>query len=173
MGGGTTGATLPDGTSYRIINPNPPGGAQNTRISRGGQIASSQGRGGAFFDPVQAQIEASLGDPYVFGASSADKTDCSGLVCRYAEKLGAPFDSRYTTKEIFENRMGWNPVRSISEAQRGDVIVYREGGKGHAAILLGDGKILEASSSRKGVIADRTWQSVFGKKQYRIYRPLS
>lgn len=46
-GAGTASTTtLTDGTSYRIINPNPPGGAQNTRISRGGQIASSQGRGG-------------------------------------------------------------------------------------------------------------------------------
>lgn len=46
-GAGTASTTtLTDGTSYRIINPNPPGGAENTRMSRGGQIASSQGRGG-------------------------------------------------------------------------------------------------------------------------------
>ncbi len=92
-----------------------------------------------------------VGYPYVSGGSSlATGTDCSGFTCFIYKDFGYSLDR--TPQGQFNNA-----GRSIdySEIKPGDIICYSSnGGKSctHVALYIGDGQIVHAANSRKGVI---------------------
>lgn len=83
-----------------------------------------------------------LGNPYVHaGRSLITGTDCSGFTSLVYKHFGVNI-SPGVAYQRYEGRSV-----SASEMQPGDVIIY----PGHAALYLGSGKIIHASSSATGI----------------------
>lgn len=120
-----------------------------------------------FADTIATQYK---GKPYIWGGVTEKGVDCSGLVMQYANMMGLKFPYRFTTAELYKNEMGWVAVNK-NQLAKGDIIVYRAGGKGHTGIYMGSGKVLDASSANKKVV-ERSFASAFGnKRNLRFYRP--
>lgn len=89
-----------------------------------------------------------LGNRYVYGGTSlTNGTDCSGYTMRIYEKFG--FKLPRTSRE--QAKVG----TIIKEAQLkpGDLVFYARGGSVyHVAMYAGNGKIVHAANSRKGII---------------------
>ena len=92
-----------------------------------------------------------VGDKYVSGGTSlATGTDCSGFTCFVYADFG------YSISRTPEGQYS-GAGRSIdsSELQPGDIVCYSSnGGKSctHVAMYIGDGQVVHAANSRKGVI---------------------
>lgn len=92
-----------------------------------------------------------VGNKYVHGGTSlAEGTDCSGFTCFVYADFG------YSISRTPGGQYS-SAGRSISEAeiQPGDIICYSSnGGESctHVALYIGDGQIVHAANSRKGVI---------------------
>lgn len=90
-----------------------------------------------------------LGNRYVHGGSSlVTGTDCSGFTSLIYKEFGYSL-SRTPSGQLSSNG------RSIdySQIQPGDIICYGKGGKcTHVALYTGNGQIIHAANSRKGVV---------------------
>lgn len=90
-----------------------------------------------------------LGNRYVHGGSSlVTGTDCSGFTSLIYKEFGYSL-SRTPSGQLSSNG------RSIdySQIQPGDIICYGKGGKcTHVALYMGNGQIIHAANSRKGVV---------------------
>ena len=92
-----------------------------------------------------------VGGKYVSGGTSlATGTDCSGFTCFVYADFG------YSISRTPEGQYsGAGRAIDYSEIQPGDIICYSSnGGKSctHVAMYIGDGQIVHAANSRKGVI---------------------
>ncbi len=105
-----------------------------------------------------------VGDKYVSGGTSlATGTDCSGFTCfvyaDYGYSISRTPGGQYT-----------GDGRSIdySEIQPGDIVCYSSnGGKSctHVAMYIGDGQVVHAANSRKGVITSKVeYEPIIGIK---------
>lgn len=97
-------------------------------------------------DVTGAQIveyaERFVGNPYKWGGNSLTKgADCSGFVHLIYEHFGIS-----TPRYSQSFKASGQPV-SYNNIQPGDVVVY----DGHVAIYKGDGKIVEAQSTKAGI----------------------
>lgn len=95
-----------------------------------------------------------VGNRYVHGGSSlASGTDCSGFTCFIYADFG------YSISRTPGGQLS-SAGRSIdySQIQPGDIICYSSNGGAsctHVALYIGDGQIVHAANSRKGVIVGR------------------
>ncbi len=109
---------------------------------------------------VEAFISAALdqlGKTYVLGGKGPDVFDCSGLVY-YALKAsgnGIPYMTSYGWADAGQ----YTKIESMNSLKRGDVVCET----GHVGIYLGDGKIVNASSSNGKVIIS---ESVFSSSYW-------
>lgn len=106
-----------------------------------------------------------LGKPYIWGASGPNSFDCSGLVT-YALREAGTSTGRLNAAGFSQNS-SWEKI-SFDNLQRGDLIFYYNNGKtrvGHVGIVIGDGMMIDASSSNGKVVKrsyqDAYWQSHF------------
>ena len=115
-------------------------------------------------DSLVAYALQFVGNPYVNGGNSlTNGTDCSGftklIYAEYGYSLGRTPSSQLSSAG-----------RSIdySEIQKGDVICYSSnGGKSctHVAIYIGDGMIVHAANSRKGICTQKAlYSTIMGVK---------
>jgi cell wall-associated NlpC family hydrolase len=88
---------------------------------------------------VQAAL-SQLGKKYVWGGKGPNVFDCSGFVY-YALKISGN-GINYMTSAGWHNS-GYTKIEKMEDLQRGDIIDY----KGHVGIYLGDGTMVDASSS--------------------------
>lgn len=105
-----------------------------------------------------------VGNKYVNGGSSlAGGTDCSGFTCFIYADFG------YSISRIPQGQYT-DAGRTIdySEIQPGDIICYSSNGGAkctHVALYIGDGKIVHAANSRKGVITSNAdYEPIIGIK---------
>lgn len=105
-----------------------------------------------------------VGDKYVSGGTSlATGTDCSGFTCFVYADFG------YSISRTPEGQYSGDG-RSIdySQIQPGDIICYSSnGGKSctHVAMYIGDGQVVHAANSRKGVITSKAeYEPIIGIK---------
>lgn len=103
-----------------------------------------------------------LGNKYVHGGQSlASGTDCSGFTSLIYKEFG------YSLSRTPAGQLS-NAGRSIdySEAQPGDIICYGSKGKcTHVAMYIGNGQIIHAANSRKGVIIGKAdYDTILGVK---------
>lgn len=105
-----------------------------------------------------------VGDKYVSGGTSlATGTDCSGFTCFVYADFG------YSISRTPEGQYSGDG-RSIdySQIQPGDIICYSSnGGKSctHVAMYIGDGQVVHAANSRKGVITSTAeYEPIIGIK---------
>ena len=85
-----------------------------------------------------------IGNPYVWGGTSlTNGADCSGFVMKVYEEFGVtlPHSSAADRKQGYA-------VDGLENAQPGDLICY----SGHVALYIGDGQIVHAANSKKGII---------------------
>ncbi len=91
-----------------------------------------------------------LGNRYVHGGQSlASGTDCSGFTCYVYQAFGYPLSrtpqGQYTSA---------GQSIDMTQIQPGDVICYSSNGSSctHVGLYIGNGQIIHAANSRKGVI---------------------
>ena len=93
-----------------------------------------------------------VGNPYVWGGNSlTNGCDCSGFVHLIYKHFG------YSTPRYSMSFLDVGRPVSREDIQPGDIIIYeKHNGVGHVAIYIGNGKIVEAQSSKAGITAGRS-----------------
>lgn len=103
-----------------------------------------------------------LGNKYVHGGQSlVTGTDCSGFTSLIYAEFGYSV-SRTPSGQLSNDGKGI----SYSEIQPGDIICYGSSGKcTHVALYIGDGQIIHAANSRKGVVIyNADYDTILGVK---------
>lgn len=103
-----------------------------------------------------------LGNKYVHGGQSlASGTDCSGFTSLIYKEFGYSL-SRTPAGQL----SGAGRSIDYSEAQPGDIICYGSKGKcTHVAMYIGNGQIIHAANSRKGVVIGKAdYDKILGVK---------
>lgn len=102
-----------------------------------------------------------LGNRYVHGGQSLETgTDCSGFTSLIYAQFG------YSISRTPAGQLS-NAGKSISysEVQPGDIICYGSRRCTHVALYIGDGQIIHAANSRKGVVTQRAdYDNILGVK---------
>lgn len=102
-----------------------------------------------------------LGNRYVHGGQSLTTgTDCSGFTSLIYAQFG------YSVSRTPAGQLsGSGRAISYSEAQPGDIICYGSRRCTHVALYIGDGQIIHAANSRKGVVTQRAdYDNILGVK---------
>ena len=92
-----------------------------------------------------------VGNPYVWGGNSlTNGCDCSGFIHLVYKNFG------YTVPRYSMSFLNAGTPVEYEDMQPGDIVIYeRLNGIGHVAIYMGDGKIVEAQSSKAGITDNR------------------
>jgi peptidoglycan hydrolase-like protein with peptidoglycan-binding domain len=144
----------------------------------GGSSGGSSGSHGggttiATWEPDSAKVEAlidfaktMLGREYVKGGKGPDVFDCSGLVYYCLNNSG--YRIGYMTSGGWAN-CSLPKVTKMSDMRRGDIICF----KGHVGIYLGNGQMIDASSTQDEVrICTNVLTSAYWKKNFICARRL-
>ena len=117
-----------------------------------------------------------LGAPYVLGAKGDRKFDCSGLVYWAIKEVNPSLGSIMYTNAAGQAKWCYANGKAVgrSELQPGDLVLWQNLGCDgcgrwnevhHVGIYVGDGKVVEASSSKGRVVVRDLWES----KTYPLY----
>lgn len=90
--------------------------------------------------------KAQLGENYVLGAEGPSSWDCSGLTQTAYKQVGITI-----ARKSYDQHKGFTEV-SASNRKPGDLIWWT--GKGHVALYIGNGQLIDAARS-KGEVAQR------------------
>jgi cell wall-associated NlpC family hydrolase len=93
-----------------------------------------------------------IGKPYVFGRTGPKSFDCSGLVYYCLTQTGLSVDRN--TAYGFSKEKDWEKITSMDDLKPGDLLFFSTGGKkvGHTGIYIGNGVMIDASSSNGEVV---------------------
>jgi murein DD-endopeptidase len=87
-----------------------------------------------------------VGRPYVYGGTTPDGFDCSGLVQYSYAQVGIKLP-RTTSEQLKTGKR-----ISLSSAEPGDLLFYEIGGGLHVALYVGDGRAVHAPARGRQVI---------------------
>ncbi|MDO4564432.1 MAG: peptidoglycan-binding protein [Clostridia bacterium] len=151
-------------------------GGSSSGSSSGDSDTGTSGSTIDYGDGVEAFIaiaESKLGSKYVRGAKGPNSFDCSGFVYWCLNQAGV--NQSYMTSIAWRSCTKYMRITSMSDLKRGDVLVFKGSSMstGHVGIYLGNGKMIDAGSSKgKVVIRDSIntsyWTSHF-LMAYRIW----
>ena len=133
----------------KITPPKPKPTPKSRRRSRRPSWSGSSAASGVRSRIVQIAL-AQIGDRYVSGGTGPNSFDCSGLV-RYAYAQ-AGVSGKLGGGHSASAMLAWgraNGLTSASGGRPGDVVIYGNGS--HAAIYLGNGKIVSALNPSQGI----------------------
>ena len=105
--------------------------------------------------------ESKLGCKYVFGAKGPSTFDCSGFVYWCLNQAGV--SQGYMTSSGWASSSKYPKITSMSNLKRGDVVCF----DGHVGIYMGNGKMIDASSSTgkvrttSNILSSSYWTSHF------------
>ena len=122
---------------------------------------------------IEEMIEvarAQLGKPYILGRSGPSSFDCSGLVY-YCLKQAGSSRGRYNAAG-YAAVSDWEKIESYDDLKKGDLLFFwssSRGRIGHVGIYVGDGMMIDASSSN-GKVVYRTINSPYWLKTFRWAR---
>lgn len=114
-----------------------------------------------------AAAEAQLGDRYVGGAEGPNSFDCSGLVYYCLRQAGSN-RGRYNAAG-YAQVSDWDKITQFSDLKRGDLMFFWSDSKnkiGHVGIYIGNGMIIDASSSN-GKVVKRSCTSNWFRTNFR------
>ena len=102
-----------------------------------------------------------VGNPYVWGGTSlTNGADCSGFVMSVFANFG------YELPRVAAAQYGASQKKDLSQMEVGDLVFYG-GGISHVALYIGDGKVVHALNSNKGiVITDYNYDTPVGVGTY-------
>jgi cell wall-associated NlpC family hydrolase len=99
---------------------------------------------------------AQRGDPYRYGAAGPNAFDCSGLTKFAYGRVG-----RSIPRTTDQQKAGLRAVGK-SAKRKGDIILFHRGGNAyHAAIFIGNNRIVHASRPGTPVKVDKIWTSSY------------
>lgn len=118
--------------------------------------------------------KSKLGCKYVRGAKGPNKFDCSGFVYWCLNQVGVK--QSYMTSIAWRTCSKYRRITSMSDIKRGDVLVFKGSSmsKGHVGIYLGNGEMIDASSTKgkvritDSVLSGSYWKNHF-LMAYRIW----
>ena len=131
-----------------------------SRTSSGSSTASAKA------NSVVSIALSKKGSRYIYGAAGPYSFDCSGFTQWVYKKVGVSIPR--TASQQWLNGPGTR-VYKMSALQPGDLVYFRNpryaNGKAcsHAAVYIGNGKIIHASSSRTGVIISNIYGGTYPK----------
>lgn len=105
---------------------------------------------GAFRQTLIEQARRYLGVPYVYGGTSPQGFDCTGLIYYVYQQV-----ARHTLPRSTRHMAVYGRQIPADQAQPGDIFIFdTTGGPSHAGLYLGNGQLLHAASAgpRTGVI---------------------
>lgn len=119
---------------------------------------------------VQAAL-TKVGCKYVWGSRGPNQFDCSGFVYWCLREAGIPYANAMRTTAAGQAQYCYNQGWMIqqSQLQPGDLVFWQNAActKGdrwneihHTGIYIGEGKVIEASSSKGCVVIRNLWSSV-------------
>ncbi len=113
--------------------------------------------------------EKQLGKKYILGTSGTSTFDCSGLVY-YCLKQAGSSRGRYNAAG-YSKVDDWKAITSMDDLQIGDLLFFSTNGKkvGHTGIYVGNGMMIDASSSH-GEVIKRSCTSSFWTRNFVIAR---
>lgn len=113
--------------------------------------------------------EEQLGDPYIFGNIGPDSFDCSGFIYYCLTQAGSS-RGRYNAAGYSEVD-DWEKISTMDSLKKGDLLFFSTNGKkiGHAGIYIGNGEMIDASSSN-GKIVKRSCFTSFWKENFVVAR---
>ncbi len=111
--------------------------------------------------------ESKLGCKYVRGAKGPNTFDCSGFVYWCLKQAGVK--QSYMTSIAWRSCRKYMRIKNMRDIKRGDVLIFK--GKsmktGHVGIYLGNGRMIDASSSKGKVrITDSILSSSYWKEHF-------
>ena len=135
---------------------------------------SSSTGGTSTQDKINALIRiarSKLGCPYIRGAKGPNSFDCSGFVYWCLNKAGV--QQSYMTSYMWRTTSRYPRIGSLSSVKAGDIIVYKMGAySGHVAIAVGNGMMIDASSS-EGKVVYRSYNTSYWRQvfycAYRVF----
>ena len=124
--------------------------------------------GAAPRDPVPAVVQVAkqqVGDAYVLGGNGPDRWDCSGLTSFLWGHVGGVEG----VPRVSRDQQRWAVPVPREQLLPGDLVFFDEP-VSHVGLYVGDGRMVDASSSRRGVVERPLWTS--GIVRYgRVPRP--
>ncbi len=103
---------------------------------------------------ILAEAREHLGTRYVWGGSAPGGFDCSGLVFYVYNQTGIDVPRRSARGYVHNGT-----IIPRSEAQPGDLVAFTGNNYGHIGIYAGDGRIVDASTSRRQVVERQIWNA--------------
>jgi cell wall-associated NlpC family hydrolase len=95
-----------------------------------------------------------LGDTYAWGGNGPDAWDCSGLTSRLWREVGGVKD----IPRVSRDQQAWAVPIPAEQLLVGDLVFFGNPVT-HVALYAGDGRIVDASSSKAGVVERKIWTS--------------
>lgn len=120
-------------------------------------------------DAIVATAKKQVGKKYVFEASGPDELDPSGLVYHVLNECGIATGRKGCAG--YAQNADWSKIESLGDIKAGDILFfYGEDGKiQHAGIYVGDGMMIDASSSY-GKVVKRSCNTGYWNRHFAFAR---
>ncbi len=127
-------------------------------------VATGSARGSDPADAVVALARLQVGAPYVWAAVGPDAFDCSGLTSYVWREAGGVVLPR-----VSRDQQRFAVAIPREQLLPGDLVFYSEP-VDHVALYVGDGRVVDASSAKRGVLERGLWTATV-TRYGRVPRP--
>ena len=127
---------------------------------------AKEARRKANIDTMIATAKEQLGDKYILGNEGPNSFDCSGLVYYCLKEAGS--NRRRLNAAGYSKVSDWQNISSMSQLKAGDLIFFYNNARskvGHVAIYIGNGMMVDASSSN-GKVVKRSATTSYWKSHF-------